>query len=83
MAEAGENATPTSMAAVASVIRNRHEPGGGVARHSRHSVFRRCMERESREALFQAPANLRSMACAKLASAAGRGDETVNALHNG
>jgi hypothetical protein len=32
---------------------------------------------------FQAPANLRSMACAKLASAAGRGDETVKALHNG
>ena len=45
--------------------------------------FRHRMERESREALFQAPANLRSMACAKLASAAGRGDETVKALHNG
>jgi hypothetical protein len=41
------------------------------------------MERESREALFQAPANLRSMPCAKLASGAGRGDETVKALHNG
>jgi hypothetical protein len=41
------------------------------------------MEREPREALFQAPANLRSMACAKLASAADRGDETVKALHNG
>jgi len=36
----------------------------------------------SREALFQAPANLRSMPCAKLASGAGRGDETVKALHN-
>jgi hypothetical protein len=41
------------------------------------------MQRESREALFQAQTNLRSMARAKLASAAGRGDETVKALHNG
>ncbi len=45
--------------------------------------FSRCMERKSREALFQAPANLRLMARAKLASAASKGDETVKALHNG
>jgi hypothetical protein len=45
--------------------------------------FRHRMERESREALFLAPANLRSMPCAKLASGAGRGDEMVKALHNG
>jgi hypothetical protein len=57
--------------------------GGGYPVFKVARCLRRRMERESREALFQAPANLRSMACAKLASAADRGDEAVKALHNG
>jgi hypothetical protein len=50
---------------------------------SRQRAIKSSHERGSREALFQAPANLRSMPCAKLAIGAGRGDETVKALYNG